>query len=139
MHQHVLGLPDPERPVGRLILHRRIPPAVEMDDMVSGREVEPAPAGPDRDHEHRWAFRSGERGDELGRGRTHVVADHDGPLVAAMLGIVLPVMVVRQPSFFSVARRCSSKAELPRFAGGSSARHRKLERQPALRMLAPLF
>ena len=32
---------DPEGPIGGLVLHGRVPPPVEMDDMVRGGEVEP--------------------------------------------------------------------------------------------------
>ena len=39
-HQDVLALADAERPVGRLVLHGRVPPAVEMDHMVGGGQVE---------------------------------------------------------------------------------------------------
>src|SRR5215207_5907480 len=35
-HLHVPLLPDPERPVGGLILHRGVPPSVQVDD-VTGR------------------------------------------------------------------------------------------------------
>ena len=56
VHQHVLGLADAEGAVGGLVLHRRIPPAIEMDDMRGGGEVEPGAAGLEREHEERDAF-----------------------------------------------------------------------------------
>src|SRR5256885_11519863 len=40
VHLHVLLLPDAKRAVGRLILDRRIPPAIEVEDMVRGGEIE---------------------------------------------------------------------------------------------------
>ena len=39
-HLHVLALTDPERAIGRLILDRRVPPAIEVDDVVGRGEVE---------------------------------------------------------------------------------------------------
>src|SRR4029077_18279049 len=44
---------DAERPIGRLVLHRWVPPAVEMDDMGAPGRVCPAPARLERKHEER--------------------------------------------------------------------------------------
>ena len=52
-HLDVLALADPERPVGRLVLDRRVPPAVEVDDVVGGGQVQPGAAGLQRQHEQR--------------------------------------------------------------------------------------
>ena len=51
MHEHILILPDSERPVSSLVFHSRIPPPVEMDDVRGGGEVEPGAAGLQRDDE----------------------------------------------------------------------------------------
>src|SRR5208283_1023508 len=40
VHEDVALLPDAEGAVGRLVLDRRIPPAVEMHDMRGGGQVE---------------------------------------------------------------------------------------------------
>ena len=57
VHQHVLGLADAKRAIGRLILDRRIPPAIEMHDVRGGGEVEPGAAGLEREDEERHAPR----------------------------------------------------------------------------------
>src|SRR6266851_4138921 len=49
----VLALPDPEGPVGGLILHRGIPPAVDVDDMIGGGQIQPGAAGLEGQDEHR--------------------------------------------------------------------------------------
>ena len=36
VHQHPAGLADPEGPVGGLVLHGRVPPTVEVNDMGRG-------------------------------------------------------------------------------------------------------
>ena len=56
--QHVLRLSDAERPVGGLVLDRRVPPAIEVHHVRGGREVEPRAAGLERQHEerHRLVF-----------------------------------------------------------------------------------
>jgi hypothetical protein len=43
VHQHVLGLPDAEGAVGGLVLHRRVPPAVEVHHVRRGGQVQPEP------------------------------------------------------------------------------------------------
>src|SRR5262249_51529087 len=53
MHQDILLLPDSEGPIGGLILDRRVPPAVEMDDMGRRRQVEARSTGLEREHEER--------------------------------------------------------------------------------------
>ena len=40
VHQYILLLADTEGTVGRLIFHRRIPPAVEVNHMGGGGEVQ---------------------------------------------------------------------------------------------------
>ena len=52
-HLHVSMLADPERAVGGLVLDRRVPPAVEVDHVVRGSEVEAGAAGLQRHQEHR--------------------------------------------------------------------------------------
>ena len=42
---HLAVLTDAEGPVRRLVLDGGIPPAVEVEDVVGGREVEAHPAG----------------------------------------------------------------------------------------------
>ena len=46
-------LPDPEGPVGRLVLDGGVPPAVEVDHLGRGRQVEPRAARPEGQHEER--------------------------------------------------------------------------------------
>src|SRR5207245_5943055 len=53
VHEHVRGLTDAERAICRLILDRGIPPAVEVNHMRRGREVEPRAAGLERQDEER--------------------------------------------------------------------------------------
>src|SRR5262249_35213984 len=53
VHEDVLLLPDAERAIGRLILDRRVPPPVEMDDVARRREVEPDAARLQRQDEER--------------------------------------------------------------------------------------
>jgi hypothetical protein len=48
---HVAALADPEHPVGGLVLNRRVPPAVEVDDVVGGGQVQPGPARLERQQE----------------------------------------------------------------------------------------
>ena len=47
------ALADPVGPVGGLVLDRRVPPPVEMDDVGRGGEVEPGPTRLQRDEEQR--------------------------------------------------------------------------------------
>src|SRR5664279_4468065 len=56
LDQHVLGLTDAEGPVGGLVLDCRIPPAIEVHDVRRSREVQPRPAGLERQHEERNRF-----------------------------------------------------------------------------------
>ena len=51
--QHVPLLADAERPVGRLVLDRRVPPAIEMDDVRGGGQVQAGPARLQREDEER--------------------------------------------------------------------------------------
>src|SRR5271163_1922758 len=51
MHLNGLRLPDAKRAVGRLVLDRRIPPAVEVKDVIRLREIEPGAAGLEREDE----------------------------------------------------------------------------------------
>ncbi len=44
-------LPDPMRAVGGLILHRRVPPRVQVDDIIGGGEVQPGAARLEADQE----------------------------------------------------------------------------------------
>ena len=55
MDEDVALLADAKGPVGRLVLHRRIPPTVEVDDMGSSGEVEPGAAGLEGKDEERRA------------------------------------------------------------------------------------
>ncbi len=48
-------LADAEGPVGRLVLHGRVPPAVEVEDVVGGRQVEARAARLERQQERRAA------------------------------------------------------------------------------------
>src|SRR5947208_670699 len=52
VHLHRPLLPDPVGAVGRLVLDRRVPPAVEVEDVTRGSEVESRPACLYREHEH---------------------------------------------------------------------------------------
>src|ERR1700730_17521618 len=51
--EHIALLPDAEGAVGCLILHCRIPPSVEVNDMRGRREVQPGAAGLERENEKR--------------------------------------------------------------------------------------
>src|SRR5205823_9170646 len=51
--QHIPLLSDAEGPVGRLILDGRVPPAIKMDDVRSGRQIQAAPARLERNHK-KW-------------------------------------------------------------------------------------
>ena len=52
----LLLLADAEGAVGGLILHGGIPPAVEVDHMRGGGEIQPRAAGLEREHEERRQF-----------------------------------------------------------------------------------
>ena len=56
VHQHVLVLADAEGAVRGLVLHRRVPPAVEVHDVRGGGEVEARAAGLERKHEEPHGF-----------------------------------------------------------------------------------
>src|SRR5271168_5400948 len=45
MHQNITGLPNPERPIGRLILDGWIPPTIEMHHMRGSGEIEAGAPG----------------------------------------------------------------------------------------------
>ena len=49
----VLLLADAEGAVGRLVLDRRVPPAIEVDDVRRRGQVEARAAGLEREHEER--------------------------------------------------------------------------------------
>ena len=51
--QHIASLADAERAVGRLVLNRRVPPAIEVNDVRSCRQVEPRTARLQRQDEER--------------------------------------------------------------------------------------
>ena len=55
--QDVALLADAEGPVGRLVLDRRVPPAVEMDDVRGGGQVQAGAARLEREDEERAARR----------------------------------------------------------------------------------
>ena len=63
--QHVAALADAERPVGRLILDGRVPPAVEMYYVLGGGQVQAGPAGLQRQDEKGGAVLALELVDEL--------------------------------------------------------------------------
>src|SRR5690349_20618023 len=52
VHLHVAGLADAEGPVGRLVLDGRVPPAVEVEHVVGGCQVQAGPPGLERQDEH---------------------------------------------------------------------------------------
>ena len=56
VHLHVAPLADAERPVGRLVLHGRVPPAVKVEDVVGARQVEAGAACPQAEHKDRRAI-----------------------------------------------------------------------------------
>src|SRR4051794_26044716 len=49
--RHRLRLADAVRAIGRLILDGGVPPGIEMDDVVGGRQVDAGAAGLERDQE----------------------------------------------------------------------------------------
>lgn len=51
VHEHAFLLADAESAVGGLVLHRRIPPAIEMHDVRGSSEIESSAAGFQRQHE----------------------------------------------------------------------------------------
>ena len=51
VHLHVARLADAEGAVGGLVLHGRVPPAVEVEDVVGARQVEAGAAGLDGEDE----------------------------------------------------------------------------------------
>src|SRR5581483_12230437 len=53
VYLHVPPLPDAERPVGRLVLHGRVPPAVEVEHVVGARQRQPRAARLQRQQEQR--------------------------------------------------------------------------------------
>ncbi|PKN04801.1 MAG: hypothetical protein CVU74_05070, partial [Deltaproteobacteria bacterium HGW-Deltaproteobacteria-9] len=55
MGQHIAMLADPPGTVGRLIFHRRVPPAIEMDDMRGSSQVQPGAASFQRKNK-KWAL-----------------------------------------------------------------------------------
>ena len=60
------GLADSVRAIGRLIFHRRVPPGIEEEDMIGGRQVEPGAPGFERDEHHGSAFPFAETANDLG-------------------------------------------------------------------------
>ena len=65
VNQDVAFLADPKRAIRRLILHRRIPPAIEVDHVRSGCQVQPRPARFDGDHKEGRAVLLLELADQL--------------------------------------------------------------------------
>src|SRR5438552_15477730 len=65
VHEHRLVLTDAMHAVGRLLLDRRVPPAVEMDHVVRRRQVQPATPSLDRDDEDRRPFGGLERAQDV--------------------------------------------------------------------------
>ncbi len=55
VHQDVALLTDAKGAVGRLVLHRRIPPAVEVDDVRGRRQIQAGAAGLEGQDEKRRA------------------------------------------------------------------------------------
>src|SRR5687767_2903853 len=55
MHENVVPLADAEGAVGGLVFDGGVPPAVEVDDVCGGGEVEPSAAGLEREDEERRA------------------------------------------------------------------------------------
>src|SRR3989442_3814079 len=51
VHQHVPLLANAEGAIGGLLLDGRVPPAVEVDDVGGGREIEARAARLEREHE----------------------------------------------------------------------------------------
>ena len=45
MYLHISLLPDAEGPVGSLVLDRRVPPAVKVENIVGRRQINACPAG----------------------------------------------------------------------------------------------
>ena len=45
------GLADAVGAVRRLVLHRRVPPRIEVNHVICGREIQALPAGPEADQE----------------------------------------------------------------------------------------
>ena len=52
---HPVDLSDAVRAVGGLVLDGGVPPRVEQEDVIGGREVEPGASGLQRDQQHRRA------------------------------------------------------------------------------------
>ena len=50
MHHHVLCLADSKCPVRGLVLDCRVPPAIEVNDMRSGGQIESGARGPEREN-----------------------------------------------------------------------------------------
>ncbi len=65
VHEHRLALADAMHAVGRLLLDGRVPPAVEVEDVIRRRQVQTAAACADRDDEHRRPVLARERGQQL--------------------------------------------------------------------------
>ncbi len=76
----VTALADPVRTVRRLVLDRRVPPAVVVDHVARRGEVQPGASGLEREHQHRHgAFGRLELRDELitpGSGHAAVEEPH---------------------------------------------------------------
>src|SRR3954447_23472130 len=51
MYQHVPFLSNPECPISSLVLHRGVPPAVEVNDVAGGGEVQSRAASLEGKHE----------------------------------------------------------------------------------------
>ena len=53
MHKNLLGLPDPVGAIGGLILDRRVPPRIVMNNRVRGSQIQPDTASFQADQEQR--------------------------------------------------------------------------------------
>ena len=56
MHLHVTRLADAKRPVRGLVFDRRIPPAVEVKDVVGAGQVQARSARLERQDEDQWVM-----------------------------------------------------------------------------------
>src|SRR6266446_1464907 len=54
MHLHILCLSDAKCSVGGLALHRRVPPAIEVEHVVGGCQIESYAASFQRENEEWW-------------------------------------------------------------------------------------
>ena len=83
MHLHGPGLADPVGPVGRLLLDRRVPPAVDVDHVVGAGQVEAGAAGLEGEQEHR---RTAGLGPGLKQRHHRLPVAHRGAAVEELVG-----------------------------------------------------